>query len=140
MQQQQYMPYMQMMNLPNQYCPMMDMQQDQLESMYPNVYHKVYPHVKQQCDMYDKMYGMQNPNRQQVDAMVDDIYRKCEGHFDDDYMDDQMQRQFGFGPGFGHGFGFGHRRFGRDLITILLLRELIGRRRPFFFGFPGHFF
>ena len=54
-QQQQYMPYMQMMGLPNQYCPMMDMHQEQLESMSPNIYHKVYPHVKEQCDMDGSM-------------------------------------------------------------------------------------
>ncbi|MCX7922589.1 MAG: hypothetical protein N3B21_11370 [Clostridia bacterium] len=131
-----YMPYMQMMGLPGQYYPMMEMPQDQLESMYPRIYYIVYPHVKYQCDMFDGKYGtMYNPSREQLEAMVDDIYRKVEV---DVNVEISIPREDG-----DRQFGFGGRRLFRDLISILLLRQLLSRRRPYggyfdvYGGYPG---
>jgi predicted double-glycine peptidase len=36
---QDYMPYMQAMGLPSQYCNMMETSQNQLELMYPKIYY-----------------------------------------------------------------------------------------------------
>ena len=125
----EYMPYMQMMGLPNQYSPMMEMPQEQMESMYPKVYDIVYPHVKHQCDMHDSKYGMMHePNREQFDEMVKDINNKVEGEVEAEVSKEENQRQFGFGG----------RRLLRDLIAILLLRQLLGRRRPHYGGYGGY--
>jgi hypothetical protein len=126
-----YAPYMQMMGLPNQCCPMMEMPQEELEAMYPRVYRIIYPHVKYQCDMFDSKNGMMNPTREQVEAMVDDIQRKVEPEVDMEINlpTEEAERQFGFGG----------RRLFRDLVSILLLRQLLRRRRrPFPYGYPGY--
>jgi hypothetical protein len=111
-----------MMDMPEQ--PMMDMEEEQLKMMYPRIYGKIMPHVKYHCDRYEDSYGtMSCPSREHIENMSDDIYKKVEKDFDDEYSDDvdegdeRLDRQFGGGL------------FGRDLINILLLRELIGRRR-----------
>jgi hypothetical protein len=122
-----------MANLPEQYSPMMTMPQEQLEMMYPRVYFIVFPAVQMHCDMMGIRPGMMfTPTRQQLDSMVDGIYRSVEGQIDmeDDTMGDMETRQIF--PGAGFGFGFGRRRFFRDLIGILLIRELLRRRH---FGF-----
>lgn len=130
-----YTNNMQMMGMPSQYSPMMDMSQSQLESMYPNIYNVVYPHVKHHCDMFEAKYGMANPTKQQLDDMMDDIYNKVDGQ-----IDMMPQREDERPDGFGHGgLGFGRRPFLRDLIGILLIRQLLARRRPCYeYGCPGY--
>ncbi len=133
MEDYDYRNCMQMMNVPSQYSPMMEMPQDQLMGMFPRCYHIIMPEVGRMCDRMCAQYGpMFNPSRQMLDSMVDDIDNRVGADVDMDYQDFEgcENRQFGFG-----GFGGGRRRFRRDLISILLLRELLRRRRPFFGGF-----
>ena len=141
-----YMEYMRKMNMPMQYSPMMEMPQEQLESMYPRCYFIIYPEVYRHCDMLCANYGtMCNPSRRQIEAIVDDIDNRVGADVDADYQDDDIDkdkdddnRQFGMGFGVGP-FG-GRRRFRRDLIRILLLRELFRRRRPHHHGgFHGRY-
>jgi len=118
------------MNIPAQYYPMMEMPRQQLESMYPRSYYMIYPEVHRHTDMLCAKYGsMYTPSRRQIDAMVDDIDSTVGADVDAEYRDDDDdidsdERQLGIGA---VGFG-GRRRFRRDLITILLLRELAHRR------------
>ncbi len=159
-------PYMHMMNIPKQYEPMMEMPQEQLESMFPRCYYIIFPEVSRHCDrMIAKKGTMYTPTREQLEEMVDDIDNRVGQDVDAEYEDDdenqnlesynyqkdndyqEMEpyhygkekddRQFGF---FGGGFGR-RRRFRRDLISIILLREFLRRRRrPHHgFGFPGGF-
>ncbi len=124
------MNYMQMMNLPKQYTPMMEMPQQELESMYPRCYYIINPEVERMCNMMCKKYGpMFNPNPQMLESMVDDIDNRVGADVDSEYQDFDKcdDRQFVYG-----GFGGGRRRFRRDLITILLLRSLL-RRRPSYY-------
>ncbi len=136
-----YIPYMQMMDVPTQYSPMMEMPQDQLESMYPKCYYIIYPEVNRHCDMLNKIYGtMYNPSRKQLEEIVDEIDNSVGSYVDAEYQEqdenDTENRQFGVGY-FGHG---SRRRFRRDLISILLLRELLRRRRPHYYGgYPLHY-
>lgn len=93
--------------------------------MYPRDYQELYPYVQQACEREDypnnpEMYPF--PNEEKVNTMVEDIYEEYEngnkklsreksekGEYEDLYR---------------------RRRDGtRDLIRILLLRELLGRRR-----------
>jgi len=138
-----YMDYMRKMNMPTQYSPMMEMPEEQLESMYPRCYYIINPEVEHHCDMMCAKFGtMHNPSRPQIESMVDEIDNKVGADVDADYQDadDKDDRQFGgFGGGFGGGSGSGRRRFRRDLISILLLRSLLRRRRPHYGGYPWNF-
>lgn len=125
-----YMPYMQAVNIPSHYYPMMAMPEQQLERMYPRIYHVIYPVVVRHCDMMDMTYGQSHiPTHEEVERMIDDIYVKVET--DVDVIIKQDPREFEERQ-----LGFGGRGLLRGLIGILLLRELIGRRRRPFFGFP----
>lgn len=126
-----YMSYMQMSRLPGQYYPMMAMLPQQLEMMYPRVYHIIYPHVKYHCGMVAAKHGMKyTPTREHLDAMVDDIYRKVEVDVDAEIKlpREDEERQIGFGG----------RPLLRDLILILLIAELLRGRRPYG-GYPGYY-
>ncbi|HHW47159.1 MAG TPA: hypothetical protein GXX14_00870 [Clostridiaceae bacterium] len=116
--------------IPSQMYPMMTMPEHQLEAMYPRVYYIVYPVVVGHCDMMDTTYGPSYiPTREQLEAMVDDIYARVERDVDAEIMKGSREldeRQF----------GIGRRNLLRSLISILLIRELISRRRRPFFGFP----
>lgn len=149
-------PYMQMMDLPQKYEPMVEMPQEELEAMFPRCYYMVHPEVCRHCDRLISKYGKTyTPTRRQLENMVDDIDNRVgqeiEAEYEDnDYADNQEtmgapenyqkdgdDRQFGFGGGF---FG-GRRRFRRDFISIILLNELLRRRRrPYYgygYGYPG---
>ncbi len=119
--------------------PSVAMPAERLEDMYPEVYRIVYPKVLNMCCMMDvpgnpEMYP--HPRREAVERMVDEIFEQCVCEMGDPEKwrdDEENDRQFvtGIGP------GFGRRRLLRDLISILLIRELI-RRRPFPYGGFGY--
>ena len=105
----------------------MDTCTDDLERMYPETYRVVYPMV---CSAYDKI---RTPvTAEMVDMMTDDIYDRVEADGrinidisvevrNDNEASENRQRR-----------PRRRNRFLRDLIRILLLRELIRRRRPRF--------
>lgn len=142
-----FMPYMQQM-MPMQTQSMMQMPQEELEAMYPRSYHLIYPLIRHHCDMHAGQFGpMHTPTRRQLDDMIDNIYNQVSPSMEEnedmenslppnanDHSMDNKGRQIG-------GFGFGRRRpFLRDLISVLLLRDLIGRRRrPYYGGYPGYY-
>ncbi|WP_066633717.1 hypothetical protein [Desulfolucanica intricata] len=100
------MPKENMMSLSYPSYPM-----ESLDAMYPEVYHKCYPMVKQMCEMYDNPSNpgfYPYPNRVAVEQMTDHIYQMMGS------MGYPMQRQ-------GEGLL-------RSLILILLIRELLRRR------------
>ncbi|MGN1327066.1 MAG: hypothetical protein ACI4VQ_03140 [Clostridia bacterium] len=121
------MPFQSMnsnMNM-NQFC-------DSLERMYPDTYRVIYPMVVSACN------GVTMPvTEDMLDAMTDDIYDRAE-------MDDRINvdinitidnRQDSNADESRQEMGMRRprrrNRFLRDLIRILLLRELIGRRPRF---------
>jgi hypothetical protein len=152
----QYQEYMRMAGVPSMYYPMMQMPATQLESMYPKCYYVLYPRVKRMCDMYFGRYGNMVPTHEMMQQMTNSIYDEVEPMMQDDDMDemgiqtmpireqgssemeqtgyeDMESRQFD--PGMFGGFR-PRRRFLRDLIGILFITELLGRRRrPHHFGF-----
>ena len=105
----------------------MDTCTDDLERMYPETYRVVYPMVCSTCD------NIRTPvTEEMVDMMTDDIYDRVEADGrikidisvevrNDDETSENRQRR-----------PRRRNRFLRDLIRILLLRELIRRRRPRF--------
>ncbi|MBU5675908.1 hypothetical protein KQI88_05730 [Alkaliphilus sp. MSJ-5] len=123
--------YYQMMGYPT--CsPIAECTTESLESMYPEIYHRVYPKVMHMCMMMDhpnnpEMYPC--PRRETVERMADDIYMQTMMEMGGEWEDWQpMSQQF---PEFGRD-RFGRRPFLRDLIFILLIRQLLRRRGRIF--------
>lgn len=100
-----------------------------IQQMTDSVYDEVEPLLGEQ-DMSEVNYPMA-PGTGQMMPVSDDLYGSGQyGMYGDEGM-----RQFGMGFGAFPGFGFfprPRRRFLRDLIGILLIRNLLRRRRPFF--------
>lgn len=124
-------PCMQMMGIPNQMAPMVAMPEQQLEAMYPDEYHIIYPAVKSHCDAMNTTYGIEHiPTPEQMKAMVEDIVQKVE-------KDVETVVKKGAGAEGDRQFGFPARRLLGGLAGILLIRELIDRRRfPYYGGVP----
>ncbi|MBK5241401.1 hypothetical protein [Clostridium sp.] len=115
------MNMMMMMNMPK--CDEYDDDDDEsdkdLKSMYPKIHTRIYPMVKYHCDMMESMHGtMYCPSKQELDHICKEIcdrYEKHDREDDEDCNDDNL-RQIGRGL-----FG--------DLVKILFIRDLLGRRR-----------
>lgn len=123
-------PCMQTMGIPSQCYPMVTMPEQQLESMYPNIYNIINPVVEKQCDNIEMMYGkMYVPSKENIEAATDNILAEVESK-----VDAEIEKEAGAGE---RQFGFGGRRLLRGLIGILLIRSLLGRRRRPFGFFPG---
>lgn len=137
MNYQSYDDYMRsVLGYSNMNCPNMDMNMyqasDDLERMYPDTYRIVYPMVVSACNMVTMPV-----TEEMVDRMTDDIYDRAandsrisididigiesrEDNNDRQISDVSKQRR-----------PRRRNRFFRDLIRILLLRELLGRRQRF---------
>ncbi|MDR9756114.1 MAG: hypothetical protein ACN4A7_09395 [Thermacetogeniaceae bacterium] len=93
-----------------------------LDSMYPDVYYRVYPYVKQMCEMYDNSSNPDlypYPTREAIEKMTDSIYNRVMAEMKNLSSDEEITvKQFG-------------RGLFRSLIAILLIRELLRRRRSF---------
>ena len=124
-------PYMQAMGMPSQNYPMTTPEQ-QLESMYPNIYNIVNPVVESHCDNMEMKYGkMYCPTKEQLEATTDNILSEVEPS-----VEAAIEKETGTAE---RQFGFGGRRLLRNLIGILFIRSLLGRRRRPFGFFPGYY-
>jgi len=111
--------------------------------VYPEVYYRIQPHVMMVCDEMDTNYIM--PTQEMVEQMSDNIYNDVirmypdmEEYARDVEMSNVESAQFFFDDrdrdrDFDHRRRFRRRGVFRDLIDILLLTELFGRRRRFWF-------
>ncbi|MFZ5968619.1 MAG: hypothetical protein ACOYVK_15805 [Bacillota bacterium] len=84
--------------------------------MYPEIYHQIFPHVHRICEREDHLYNPMMhpfPRKEVVDRMIEEIYENIQ--------EDNMHRS----PE-----DFTRQRdFLRSIIGIILLRELLDRRR-----------
>lgn len=122
------MMYMPMMNMPMMNMPMYDEDDEDLKSMYPKIYMRIYPMVKYHCDMMESMYGaMYCPSKEELDCICEEVCDKYEKYYKDDEDhehhedrndDDEMRQRRRF---FRRGIG--------DLARILFIGNLLGRRR-----------
>lgn len=118
---------MPMMNIPMMNMPMFGEEDGDLKRLYPKIYIRIYPMVRYHCDMMISMHGaMYCPDKDEMDRIAKEMCDKYEEHYkddedddDDDRNDDDNMRQR-------------RRRIRRrgiqDLIRILLIRDLLGRR------------
>ena len=120
-------PWMNMPSAAQGYCPTMKRPNEQLEEMYPQTYRMLYPAVCRACDsMGYTGSGMCPPmNPDMIRGMTDRIFEEVCPMFGEEMMQeekpaqDPQERPIIFRP----------RRFLRDFITILLIRELLRRPR-----------
>lgn len=106
--------------------------------VYPEVYYKLQPYIMMVCDEMGTNYMM--PTQEMVEQMSDNIYDEAcriypeleEYANNNDYNSGVQSIQY---DRYGHyPYGRRYRRRGlfRDLIDILLLTELFGRRRRYY--------
>lgn len=97
---------------------------DPMETMYPKIYYKVYPHITARTDRFFYENGpYYNPSHEYIGDMVGEILEGIQFN-DDDFDMDEYSRQLST------------KGLLNTLVTILLLRELVGRRRRF----PGYYY
>lgn len=129
--------YYEMMGYPC-HSPIAGYPSERLESMYPDIYHRVYPRVMHMCMVMDvpsnpQMYPC--IRRDAIERMTDDIYMQVMSEMGGEWDAMSQQQLPGFGPGLDpwYGTGAGSGGFLRDLVSIILIRELLFRRRRRFF-------
>ncbi|APH14920.1 hypothetical protein NPD5_1655 [Clostridium sporogenes] len=90
--------------------------EDNLKSLYPKIYFKIYPLVKEHCEIMKKEKGKEYcPSEKEVDTVCKEIYKRIKPELDDDEDDYTRQRRY-------------RRRHAiNDLIRIILISELLGR-------------
>ena len=104
---------------------------------YPDIYYKVYPYVQRKCDMMDRAYNpvMQPyPSYEMVEQMTDEICNEClKNH-------PELVKEYSIKSDSETEQVYGPRGLFRSLVGILLIRELLDRRRRRgFFGYgPGY--
>lgn len=91
--------------------PIANYPSESLESMYPDIYNRIYPRVQHMCNMMDtpnnpQMYPC--PRRETVERMTDDICMQVMNEMDENYWDAMTQQQV---PGYYDDYyGGGYRR------------------------------
>ncbi|WP_102401242.1 hypothetical protein [Haloimpatiens massiliensis] len=108
--------------------PYMNMYDDHedLRRMYPRIYHKIYPMVIMHCDMMERKYGwMYTPSDKDLDEACENMYENIKDHLEE--MDEEYEHNDH--KDYNRKRHYGRRRALNDLFRILLIRELIGRRR-----------
>jgi len=95
-----------------------------LMKLYPKIYFIINPMVEYHCHMMEVMHGaMHRPSKDEMERMCKEICDKYEEHHkhdDKDNCKDNDMRQRG---------RYSRRRGISDLARILIIRNLIGRRR-----------
>ena len=110
------------------------------QAVYPEIFYKIQPFIVMACDQMDAMEGM--PTQSMVDQMTDCIYEDfCQMYPEmleyaqcSDLQETNQMLSVQYGRGFrrrGRG-RFRRRGLLRDLIDILFLSSLFGRRGLFF--------
>jgi hypothetical protein len=109
------------MNHENQYLEEDERDEEYFERMHGENYHRMMPYVMKTVDRMEKKGDMiyaEHPDKEMVERMSEEAYNNMIRDMPEMADEQEEERQFG-----------GRRRFGRDLITILLLSQLLGRRR-----------
>jgi len=116
---QGWMSYIQSMNVPEPMFPMVDMTELQLEEMYPRIYFIIYPIIIHHCDLLDAQHGdMHVPSKDTFNEMVESVHSRVSDDLDANNQQGIEIKQWNRDT-----------PEVRDLISIILLRELLQRRR-----------
>lgn len=98
---------------------------DDLERMYPEMYYKIYPMIKMHCDRIERKCGwMESPTDKDLDEACEDMYENIK-----DYLEEMDEYDKDDDNYYSRQYSYGRRRPMNDFFRILLIRELLGRRR-----------
>ena len=107
------------------------------QMVYPEIFYKLQPYIMMVCDQMD--YCSIMPSMEMVQQMTDNIYNDVCRMYPDlaEYARNNATTSVADPPPFDRDSGMFGQRFRRrgmfkDVIDILLLSELFGRRRRFF--------
>lgn len=98
-----------------------DKDEEYFASMHGENCHRMMPYVMKSVDRMEKKGDMmyaEYPDKDMVESMSEEAYNNMIRDMPDMADEHEEERQFG-----------GRRRLARDLIGILLINELLGRRR-----------
>lgn len=96
---------------------------------YPELYYRIYPKVIQSInDHLDNSYSSENVSEDELNLIVDDIYKKLIKECPEINNDPYERKGRGRARASQNIF-YGRRQIVRDLITILLISELLRRNR-----------
>ena len=99
---------------------------------YPELYYRIYPKIISRVDEHlNGNYSVEEITKEQIDKMVDDIYIKTVQEYPEIHEDSYERRYRGRIRGAQNIF-YGRSRLTRDLITILLISELLRRNQSFY--------
>ncbi|GAA0181136.1 hypothetical protein SH2C18_37100 [Clostridium sediminicola] len=119
-----------MFNMPSFGClynQELEDEEEILEEMYPNIYRRIYPWIHYYCcDMEVKMGEDYIPNKEQCEKIVENIYDKIKDNIDDMYVGNYDEEKDNEYERKSHK---GRKRPYSNLIKILLIRDLIDRRK-----------
>ena len=117
--------------------PLMD-----YEVVFPEIFYRLQPYILMVCDRLN-LFGSTTPNQTMIDSISDSIYDDVTKRDPElaEYLQNQSGRRDAAVPAMSRmdndprPFGWRFRRRGlpRDLIEILLLSELFGRRRRYYY-------
>lgn len=148
------MPYLQTPCMYDHCHQMLTMPEEQLERMYPQIYYIVNPVVVRQCDRMDDTYGMDyTPTREELERITDEIILNIDAMVRIEMPEGSRSDPCGNPDGNPNRNPNGNPDgnpdgFLRGLVGVLLIRELLDRRRSRRFGrrrgfysdyYPGYF-
>ena len=108
---------------------------------YPELYYRIYPKV------IDTVSGYMNDNNQgkditeeDIENMIDEVYEKMVVECPEVEEDPMERRSRKARYRIAQRPFYGRRRLVRDIISIILLSELLRRTNPYGFGYgPGYY-
>ena len=125
---------MSIMNMPMMRTPMLNIpvfekeEDGDLRRLYPKIYIRLYPMVKHHCDMMISMHGlMYCPDKDEMDYICKEMCDNYEEHYKDDDDDDDDHRN-DEDDNMRQRRRRTRRRGIQNLLRVLLIRELLGRR------------
>ncbi len=141
MMQNQYNQMMQNYNMPMENNMAMKMEdnsanQKQLEMLYPEIYFVIFPHVKHHCDKMEEKHGKTHcPSKEDLKEMIEDVCKEIEKVMDKGEKSNNQCREDERRPR-----PYGNGRLLRDLVGIMFINELIGRRPPYYGSGYGYWY
>ncbi|WDV46987.1 hypothetical protein PV797_04620 [Clostridiaceae bacterium M8S5] len=103
---------------------------------YPEIYYRIHPNVVQCIMRYSSSYDMLNqmPEEDLVEVMIDEIYNEVIREYPEINKDLREQRSVVRTKYAQNRPYYGRKKLLKDIISIILIGELLYRRRPNMFG------
>ena len=108
---------------------------------YPELYYRIYPKAIDAVSGYlDNNQQVDNIREEDVEEMIDEVYKKMVVECPE-IEEDPVERRGRRGRyRISQRLFYGRRRLVRDIISIILLSELLRRANPYGFGYgPGYY-